>query len=143
MGVTIPTSTAARLIDDEDQSLFRHLATIPTHVELWGDGALPYVEAGGPADDLWAVLTEQHGINSMLAHKLCARKRPHLLPVYDQAVKTALQPTRDDYWVPLRATLQRYELVAVLEALRSRAALDRAISLLRVFDVAVWTRARR
>jgi hypothetical protein len=143
LNVTIPTSTAARLIEDAHENVFRNLAILPTHVELWDDDALAYVEDGGPAEDLWSSLMGYEEIGWAVAHKLCARKRPNLLPVYDVVVKAALQPTRSSYWLPLRATLREHHLVPVLEELRSRAGLDRVVPLLRVFNVAVWMEARR
>lgn len=141
LSVTIPTSTAAGLIRDEN--VIRCLSAIPTEAALWDDVALAYVQDGGPADELWSALKRYNGIGWVIAHKVCARKRPNLLPVYDDVVKHALQPSYDSYWLPLRSTLREYELVPVLEELRNRAELAPGLSLLRVFDVAVWMGARR
>jgi hypothetical protein len=69
---------------------------------------------------------------------LLARKRPHLLPVYDRVVKAALQPTKRTFWRPLWETLQDRAVTGRLEELRR--VLDLDVSLLRVLDVAVWMR---
>jgi hypothetical protein len=76
-------------------------------------------------------------------HKLMARKRPRLLPVYDTVVKAALQPEGDEFWLPLRTELLDPWLVNRLAAVKDVAGLDEQISLLRVLDVAVWMRNRR
>lgn len=71
-------------------------------------------------------------------HKLLARKRPHLIPIRDSVVETALLPGVDEWWRPWWATLSdRPDLVVQLEELRAAAeAGDR--SLLRLADIAVW-----
>lgn len=76
----------------------------------------------------------------MTAAKLLARKRPHLLPVYDQVVKAALQPRSGRFWEPLWEELQDVRLVDRLEAVRSEAGVDGAVSLLRILDFAIWMR---
>lgn len=79
------------------------------------------------------------GVGWVTAHKLCARKRPKLLPVYDRVVKAALQPRRKDFWIPLRETLRASDkIVPRLEEVKRLAQIPDEVSLLRVLDVAVW-----
>lgn len=78
----------------------------------------------------------------MTAHKLLARKRPHLLPVYDSVLRDALQGSTRAFWLPLRNELlqQGGALVDRLAQLRDDAGLPPETPLLRVLDVAVWMR---
>jgi hypothetical protein len=84
-------------------------------------------------------LNDVPGIGWVTANKLCARKRPLLLPVYDTVVKAALQPTRQSFWEPLRNEFADGELQSRLMELRDEAGVPN-LSLLRVLDVAVWMR---
>lgn len=81
-----------------------------------------------------------HRIGSVAAGKLLARKRPHLLPVYDSRVKKVLNRPRTDnrWWHDLRDRLiNDQNLVRELESVRDRAGAGH-MSLLRVFDVMCW-----
>jgi hypothetical protein len=92
-----------------------------------------------PAGKLWKSLEAVSGIGWVTAHKLCARKRPDLLPVYDRVVKAALQPRRKRFWLPLHATLQdNHEIIVRLEQIKLLSGIPEEVSLLRVLDVAVW-----
>jgi Family of unknown function (DUF6308) len=74
------------------------------------------------------------------AGKLLARKRPHLIPVYDNRVRDVLGRPRPDnsWWRDLWCQLVNDQsLAAHLRAVRSRAGADH-MSLLRVFDVMCW-----
>jgi hypothetical protein len=83
---------------------------------------------------------EDHRIGPVAAGKLLARKRPHLLPVYDSRIKMVLKRPRVDnrWWHDLRDQLiEDRDLIRELESVRDRAAADH-MSLLRVFDVMCW-----
>jgi hypothetical protein len=79
-------------------------------------------------------------IGPIRAGKLLARKRPHLIPVYDKRVREVLGRARPDgpWWHDLRCQLiTDSDLVRLLQAVRARACADH-MSLLRVFDVMYW-----
>jgi hypothetical protein len=82
--------------------------------------------------------------NDVAAAKLLARKRPHLLPIYDNRVKRVLStpdmPLRhinmwDCYWTWFAANAERAEGVMELRGEVSK--LER-LSLLRIMDVVLW-----
>ncbi|HVE46427.1 MAG TPA: DUF6308 family protein [Acidimicrobiales bacterium] len=100
------------------------------------------IAEGSPAARLWTLLEAVPGIGWVTGAKLLARKRPHLLPVYDQVVKAALQPRSGRFWEPLWEELQDVRIVGRLEEVRSGAGVDGAVSLLRILDVAIWMRNR-
>jgi hypothetical protein len=63
------------------------------------------IRDGWPASQLWDRLRELPGIDWVTAGKLVARKRPHLIPVYDRVVKsvTGADP---HYWKSLCSALR-------------------------------------
>lgn len=132
-----------RIIDDADGQIQGLLgaAGLAPGLELW---SVPQDVIGdeSEASQLWSILQAVPGIGWVTAAKLLARKRPHLLPVYDQVVKAALQPRSDRFWVPLWAEFQDGRLVERLREIRSEASVDDGISPLRILDVAIWMRNR-
>lgn len=138
LSVSIPPKASLRLLEDDAVQLSQLLEKVPTGVSLCDAKAEQLIEDGSPADVLWRRLAGIDGIAWVTASKLLARKRPHLLPVYDRVVKAALQPTRSNFWRPLWETLQNDAVTDRLEELRRGLGLD--VSLLRVLDVAVWVR---
>jgi hypothetical protein len=84
-----------------------------------------------------------HGIEWVVANKLLARKRPRLLPVYDNDVRDLLgAPT--DFWASLRETLAADDqaLHRRLLNIRDEAGVGDDVSALRVFDVVCWMLAQ-
>ena len=77
-------------------------------MKLTDDGAADLIAEGGPAWQLWELL---------------ARKRPHLIPVYDSHVKGTIgrRPNDQTYWTDLRSLLTADDaLVRELETIRTR-----------------------
>ncbi|MFD7164821.1 DUF6308 family protein [Streptomyces violascens] len=95
---------------------------------------------GSPAGRAWHLLEGQSDVGWVIAGKLLARKRPRLLPVYDNVVRCALGRPRPSFWVALHAALRADDgsLNRQLLALRQTAGLPETVSVLRVCDVAVW-----
>jgi hypothetical protein len=124
------------------------LADIPVGVSLADAGADEFIAEGRPAWELWRLLREIHPplhrnrLGPVAAGKLLARKRPHLIPVYDSYVERALGRTRTHgtWWRDLRCELTKDPvLVDRLEGVRARAGADAAhLSLLRTFDIMCW-----
>lgn len=113
------------------------LARVPTEVPLEHAPAA-LVTDDSPVGAAWRLLTAQHGVNWVIAGKLLARKRPHLIPVYDNVTRCVLDRPDGHVWERFRAELQHDDLAARLAALRTAADLPSSISSLRVLDVLLW-----
>jgi hypothetical protein len=115
------------------------LSEIPTDVELGTDWAKDLVADGKHADQAWHLLDRQPEVGYMIAGKLMARKRPHLIPVYDQVI-ACLFGNPDHVWLRLhhRLAVDGGTLRDELAALRTRAKIPATVSLLRVLEVALW-----
>lgn len=77
----------------------------------------------------------------MTAGKVFARKRPHLIPVYDRVVACALGRP-DNFWVALHDALvsDNLALNSRLAELLTLAEIDPDVSILRCLDVIIWMR---
>ncbi|MFJ9544382.1 DUF6308 family protein [Streptomyces sp. NPDC101225] len=105
-------------------------------------GAL-VVADGSPAEQAWSLLSEQYGVNWVIAGKILARKRPRLLPVYDRVVRCAVgRPS--SFWLALHVALREDDgaLHRQLLKLRQAAGVAETVSALQVCDVAVWMNHR-
>jgi hypothetical protein len=90
-----------------------------------------------PAWQLYSALRQLRGIGPTIASKLCARKRPRLVPVYDSVVARVTDAYQRQ-WEPLRLELQRNDLHCRLIDLRTEAGVPEHVSPLRVYDVVTW-----
>jgi hypothetical protein len=81
------------------------------------------------------------GVGPTKAGKILARKRPLLVPIYDEVVATFLRPTPGQFWIELRAALQdearRKQLNNLVDGNES------GVGTLRALDVAIWMRCGR
>jgi Family of unknown function (DUF6308) len=75
------------------------------------------------------------------AGKLLARKRPSLIPVYDDVVRCAYDWPKE-IWKALRDALRQDDgsFRAVLEGLTKRAGISEEITPLQALDVVLWMR---
>lgn len=112
---------------------------LPMHAADWSQLA-----PGAPAADLWGLLRRCGGKDRwVMANKLLARKRPHLLPVYDREVRRLLGAP-DNSWACLWSWFAADDgRQAALVELRSEVGGIEDISLLRCLDVVLWMRATR
>ena len=119
------------------------LEQIPTSVSLWDNDAVELIRDDGPADGLWRLLESQEGVGWVTAGKLLARKRPSLIPVYDDVVRCAFGRPRE-IWKALHNALRQDDgsFMAVLQNLMKRAGIPAEITPLRALDVALWMRHR-
>jgi hypothetical protein len=122
------------------------LAQVPVGVALADPQAESLIAEDGPAQKLWQAIRDirpwpgDKRLGSVGAGKLLARKRPHLIPVYDSRVKEVLGRPRTDrwWWRDLRCQLIKdQDLVRELGAVRARAGAGQ-LSLLRTFDIMCW-----
>jgi hypothetical protein len=139
LSVDIPGRAALEILETRTRVLNSLLQQIPYDISL-ADAEESLIRKESAAWKLWEDLVEIHQVGWVTASKLLARKRPHLLPVYDNVVKDALRPGPEGFWKSLHEELRRDKqaLVGRLEMIRSQSGIGDDISLLRVFDVAVW-----
>ncbi|MFB6855857.1 DUF6308 family protein [Streptomyces sp. NPDC001939] len=142
LSVDVPARAILQVLEPVKPDYFNSLLSeIPADTELV-DAAARHIARDSPAWTLWTRLYEVDGIGPVGAGKLLARKRPHLLPVYDSVVKKVFErPTKDlTFWSDVRDELRGGQgaLVSHLEDVRDLAAIGEDISVLRVLDVAAW-----
>jgi hypothetical protein len=139
LSVRIEGYHALHVLDYQARELSSLLTQIPPDISLQDPEAKALIAEDGPAWKLWDAICdieprpEDHRIGPVTAGKLLARKRPHLIPVYDSRIKKVLKRPRTDnsWWHDLR------DLLRQLQAVRARAGAGH-MSLLRVFDVMCW-----
>ena len=146
LGVVVPVRPALDLLEGGLGDELAHLlATVPDDVDLGTGDAAEAVSEGSAADQAWSLLVNHDGVSRVVADKILARKRPRLIPVWDQVVRCALgRPQVGGVWGSLDRVIRTSEgaVIERLAGLREKAALDPEIAPLRVLDVAVWMRHR-
>ncbi|MGY1653404.1 DUF6308 family protein [Geodermatophilus sp. SYSU D01119] len=97
-----------------------------------------------PGWRLETALRDLPGVGRTIASKLCARKRPRLLPIYDSIV-AEVTDAYSTQWEPLRQQLRADDgaLQARLLRLRATVGLDDSVSALRVYDVISWMEGKK
>jgi len=122
----------------EITQLLRSIPSEPLHT-LSPEEFDEHLGPDSAAAHLWSILVRQEGIGEIEASKILARKRPHLLPLYDSVVKRVInQQPGDNAWQLW------WEALTVDDYLESRAetlrrAIDRPeLSTLRLLDVLLW-----
>jgi hypothetical protein len=144
LSVRIPGQAAIEILDSRRREFNSLLSQVPNDVALHDASDSDFAE-GSIAWELYERLRKVSGSGPVTASKLLARKRPHLIPVSDQIVKSALFPTAGRYWVPLRNELQMSGsplLQGLREIQEMSNPLAQRTSLLRILDVLVWLRHR-
>lgn len=138
LSVNVPAEAAIAILETETDHLSELLSRVPVDLDIW-DAADGDLDSDSAASKLWERLTGLHGIGWVTAGKLLARKRPRLIPVYDEVVRVALQRGTDGgYWLALRDLLSDEEIRRRLTEIKNEAESASDISLIRIFDVAVW-----
>lgn len=137
LGVQLPPKAAWRLLCGDPQ----HFSELLPRIE---DCDLAETNPADirdkwPAWQLWERLRGLPGVDWVIARKLLARKRPHLVPVYDRVVK-AVTGSDPHYWTSLCAALREddHALQQRLLRLKTAAGLAACVTPLRVFDVIAW-----
>ncbi|MDO8150183.1 DUF6308 family protein [Isoptericola sp. b408] len=138
LSVEVPPLAALQILESRKREIDTLLAALPDRVDLV-DVDPSTIDESWPAWRLWSELRSVPGIGWVTAGKLLARKRPHLVPVYDTVVQRAVNPD-GSFWVWLASALRADDraLHRHLLSLREEAGIGHDISALRVFDVAVW-----
>ncbi|MFD5739536.1 DUF6308 family protein [Streptomyces massasporeus] len=143
LSVRIPAQAALDLLEgDLGVRLCKLLSSVPFDIDMVDAEAADLGE-GLPAHTAWRILCDQRGIGWVAAGKLLARKRPRLLPVYDQVVRCILGRP-GSFWLDLHGALSanNHALHHELLALRQSADLPATVSALRVCDVVLWMHHR-
>ncbi|WP_396925834.1 DUF6308 family protein [Mycolicibacterium sp.] len=140
LSVTVPTDAAASLLIAESERFNSLLREIPRERNLWEVSRLD-VNVGSAADKLHAELRTLPGIEWVVAGKLMAAKRPKLIPILDNEVRSYLQPPKNLFWVTMHDELsdpaRRQVIAEVCQVAPAH------VSLLRRMDVALWRAAKR
>jgi hypothetical protein len=121
----------------------RLLEALPADLELHTLDSDRYQSLLGdddaPAMRLWRLLRTELNVPRTAAYKLLARKRPHLLPIRDSVLASALGDPPNwwgSWWDSLHSNP---DIVAHLQAQRIESSAP-WLSLLRIADIAIWMR---
>jgi hypothetical protein len=95
------------------------LGGIPTGVDL----ASADKDVLGKADGCFEVLDRLSNVGPTHASKLLARKRPHLVPIWDSVVGGLLRPHRYGHWLLMQAVVSNEEIRSHLGAARDSSAI--------------------
>lgn len=139
LSVRIPAQAAVELLEGSlGVRLSELLSGVCFDIDLVEAEAAD-LDEGLPAHTAWRVLCDQPGIGWVTAGKLLARKRPRLLPVYDQVIRCVLGRPKS-FWLDLHGALRadNHALHRKLVALRQSADFPATVSALRVCDVVLW-----
>lgn len=140
LSVSVPPRAAKVLLEEEPDRFSELLGRIPTGATILTDeGQAQLRDSNSPANELWRALDGLHGVGWVTAGKLLARKRPHLVPVWDRDVSAYLGGPSNT-WTMFADAFRDEALVARLEEVRSDAGVQ-GVSLLRVLDVVMWRTA--
>jgi hypothetical protein len=120
------------MLEDQTEKFGMLLRGIDSHTTLWAPDAGRQLCA---AEAMWEELRTLPGVGRTKAGKLLARKRPLLVPIVDDVIARAVGNSGKT-WLTLRHCFQNDAFRESVEALRPTGTED--ISMLRIFDVAIW-----
>lgn len=149
LSVEVPGWVALRIVDGSlGKAINDLLSQIDTSVTLGEEEAREFIQPEGLAAEAWDILVDKGegsrarpGIGWVTAGKLLARKRPHLIPVYDSVVKCAVGAPKN-YWTWLHDHLQASDQLSDSLAAHRRGVVPQVVSDIRILDVIVWMRHR-
>ncbi|MET9856205.1 DUF6308 family protein [Streptomyces sp. NPDC006450] len=140
LSVQVPPRAALALLEGRlARELSLLLSQIPTDIDM-ANAEPALLRPGSPADRAWHLVQGEKGMGPVKTSKLLARKRPRLLPVYDQVVRCAVGRP-ESFWLSLRGALAAdgNALHEQLLALRDGVGVPETVSALRICDVVLWT----
>jgi hypothetical protein len=143
LSVYVPPRAALRILIDQRAEITAMLEQIPTDLCL-GDVSAAHIVPDWPPWQLSRLLRRHDGVGPVISSKILARKRPHLLPVYDDVVRVQYQLVDDTgFWAAMARALNADDRAVYhrLHAIRDKAAVA-DISVLRVLDIATWISGR-
>jgi hypothetical protein len=144
LSVNVPGAVALALLEGHlGQEISQLLAQVPTDVTIADPDALELFADPSPLQQAWTLLHAQDGMGYVITSKLLARKRPQLVPVYDDVVRCALGAPEGMWsWLARHFADADVALAQRLVAVRKQADVPAGVSVLRVLDVIVWMRHR-
>lgn len=146
LSVDVPARVSRWLLSPEGRGVVtRHLAAVPTDVDIWQDADL--MERGGHLWTLWNILDraswpgarQGNGMGATTISKLLAAKRPRLVPITDYVVQDTLPPVKN-YWADFFAALADEVVRDQVDV--ATATPRTGLSLLRRIDISLWMRYR-
>ena len=147
VNVTVSTSLGRQLLHEPVAGLLEQLLRqLPTDVDLW-DADDDLLGVAAQAWEMIRTLDEDgHGSADrwVTASKLLARKRPRLVPLYDEKVRRVVAlADGTDWWLSLREALRRdcedNEVRHRVRGAMREASVPGYVSVLRCLDVILWT----
>jgi hypothetical protein len=137
LGVNVPAAAAAAMVEGEAAAeIGKLLQDVPTDRCIWEIDEVQLLDDRAPAWKLWPAIRSHHDMGPTKTSKLLARKRPHLLPVWDQFVGEVLGDSVG-HWARVRSVMVDDTRRGRIQEIADASAPDR-VSLLRVLDVAIW-----
>lgn len=151
LAVHVPGQAALGIIEEMAEEIEALLTQIPVDAKLEEISEAEFDQLlgnGSPGDDLWFLLRQREDpwkVGQTTTSKILARKRPHLVPIYDSIVagQAGMQGSKDQ-WRQWFDSFQGEEGQALTERLRSirEGAGQPHLSLLRVLDIILWMNGR-
>lgn len=144
LSVQVPIVVALDLLEgDLGDRISTNLKEIGTGVRIGTDDSRHLLRHGGPAEKAWKMLKSSDRVGWVIAGKLLARKRPSLIPVYDNVVRCAYGRPKH-VWLELddRFRDDAARLPHALMAAGQAAGIPAAVQPLRILDIVVWMRHR-
>ena len=145
LSVPVKGDAAVRLLERQAGEISDLLAQMPgVRTALWEVGDSVITSEDSPAVKLWRLLRSgRDGLGPTTTSKLMARKRAHLIPVYDTVVASALGlPSSSGHWNTMQELMQRtvdgQPLFKRLDNVAVDLGIADVVTPLRVFDVALW-----
>lgn len=151
LSVHVPGEAALGITGEFAGEIEELLAQVPTELrleDLTEDEFVTYLDDGSPAGRIWALLRQRGnrwGVGQTTTSKILARKRPHLVPIYDSVI-AGLVGMRDSrsqwrcWWEAFQGDEGR-KLIERLAVIRAASG-QTHLSLLRVLDIVLWMEGR-
>lgn len=148
LSVTVPAKAMVGLAEPETAARITELLRqVPTDVPLSNlstENAADLLTGEGPAAKLWKALrktkSDRWGIGATTASKIMARKRPHLIPIWDEVIGQVIGARNsDDQWMSWHRLLTDGSgLPERLAEIHRLSEVELPLSELRIMDVILW-----
>ena len=142
LAVDVPGDVSLKLLEGPlGKDVARWLALVPRDLAIHEAGAREALGRHGAAWMAWDLLDEPHDMGPTKVSKLLARKRPGLVPVWDDVVRCVVgQPAHP--WAQMCEWFADGRLHDRLIAVGQEAGVPAHVTPLRMLDVVLWMRHR-
>ena len=146
LAVDVPIAAGIDILGARAEEINELLAQIPNTAlgSLSEEEFNHHLGPSSAAMKLWKILFSYRNIGATRASKLMARKRPHLIPVYDSVIRKVVgySAKEDDWTLWWEALTEDNELECRAQELRD--SINRPdLSILRTLDVMLWMSGRK